>query len=162
MKVQRILFLFLVALGSGGCTPSQTIVREKQVMPLVSSEEAVPTQPPLSTLPLLSPTQGDNSPMTPILPGLQSLIEKAKEDLAKRLSITVVEINVAEAAGVIWPDSSLGCPQKGMAYAQVLTQGYRILLEYAKNQYEYHAGKSPEVFYCPNPTPPVPNAPGDN
>jgi hypothetical protein len=111
--------------------------------------------------PLVLPTQGDNSQMTPSVPGLQGLIEKAREDLAKRLSITVTEISVAEAAAVIWPDSSLGCPQKGMAYAEVLTSGYLILLEYANNQYEYHAGKGPEVFYCPNPTPPVPGTPGN-
>ena len=174
MKVQGILFLFLAALVTGGCYPSQTVPREPQVLPLVTPEEAAPTQQPPSTLPLLSPTmdknmqtplvlptQGDNSQMTPSVPGLQGLIEKAKEDLAKRLSITLVDIIVAEAAGVIWPDSSLGCPQKGMAYAEVLTPGYLILLEYANIKYEYHAGKGPDVIFCTNPTPPVPGAPGN-
>ena len=99
--------------------------------------------------------------MTPIAPGLQALVEKAKTDLAARLSIPVIEISLKEAEGVIWPDSSLGCPQKGMAYAEVLTPGYLILLEYADRKYEYHAGKGPEVYYCPNPTPPVPGIPGD-
>jgi hypothetical protein len=141
MKIHGILCLFLAALLSGGCYPSQTIAREPQGSPLGL------------------PTQGYKSPMTPSAPWLQSLTEKAKEDLAKRLSITVTEIGVAEAAGVIWPDSSLGCPQKGMAYAEVLTPGYLILLEYANKKYEYHAGKGPEVFYCKNPTPPLPGTP---
>ena len=174
MKVQGILFLFLVVLGCGGCTPTQTMAREPQGPPLVTPGDIVPTQPPQSTLPLLSPTldwltpaspglptQADDSWMTPIAPGLQALIEKAKEDLAKRLSIPETEISVAEAAGVTWPDSSLGCPQKGMFYAQVLTAGYLFLLEYADRRYEYHAGRGQDVIYCTNPTPPVPGTPGN-
>jgi hypothetical protein len=137
MKVQGILFLSLAALVLGGCYPSQPIAQE----------------------PLVLPTQGDNSQMTPIAPGLQDLVEKSKEDLAKRLSITVAEINLAEAAEVIWPDSSLGCPQEGMLYTQVLTPGYLILLEYANNKYEYHAGRGPDFIFCTNPTLPLPGAP---
>jgi hypothetical protein len=90
---------------------------------------------------------------------LQNLTEIAKEDLAQRLSIPTTQISVIEAKAVTWSDSSLGCPQEGMVYAQVLTSGYLIVLGYSDNQYEYHAGKGPNVFYCPNPIPPVPNAP---
>jgi hypothetical protein len=138
MKVQRILLLLLTALISVGCTSSQNAAQEPQVLP----------------------TQGDNSQMTPFAPGLQNLIEKTKEDLAKRLFITVVDISVAQASEVIWPDSSLGCPQKGMAYLEVLTPGYLIMLEYADNQYEYHAGKGPDFIYCTHPTAPLPGSPG--
>ena len=102
--------------------------------------------------------------MTPSLsppadPGLQSLIEKAKADLSQRLSISADNIVVVEATSVIWPDSSLGCPQEGMAYAQVLTPGYLILLEYRDNKYEYHAGKDTSITYCESPTPPVSGTP---
>ena len=158
MKVQVILLIFLVVLGSGGCTPSQTLTQEPQVLPLVTPEEIMPTQPPDSTLPLFSPTQGDDSQMTPTVPGLQHLIEKSKEDLAKRLSIAAAEINVAKAIEVVWPDTSLGCSQNGMAYLQVLTPGYLILLEYTNKQYEYHTDKNSYVIYCTNPTPPLPGA----
>jgi hypothetical protein len=99
--------------------------------------------------------------MTPFSPGLQGLIEKAKKDLAKRLSVAATEISVAQAGEVVWPDSSLGCPQEGMAYAQVLTPGYLVILEYANSKYGYHAGRGGEVFYCPHPTPPVPGTPGN-
>ena len=27
-----------------------------------------------------------------------------------------------------WPDASLGCPQEGMMYAQVLTPGYLVVI----------------------------------
>ena len=92
---------------------------------------------------------------------LQILIEIAKEDLAQRLAVPAAGITVADARAVTWSDASLGCPQEGFAYAQVLTSGYLIILEEAGNQYEYHAGKGPEVIYCPNPLPPVPGETGN-
>jgi hypothetical protein len=50
----------------------------------------------------------------PSIPGLTTLIEKAKEDLAQRLSIPLSQINTVEAKEVFWPDASLGCPQPGL------------------------------------------------
>jgi len=138
MKIQGIFSLFLAALISGGCASSLPIARK----------------------PIVLPTLGDTSPMTPSAPGMQSLIVNIKEDLAKRLSITMAEIIVVDASEVVWPDSSLGCPQKGMAYLQVLTPGYLILLEYSNNQYEYHAGLGQVFIYCTNPTAPIPSPPG--
>jgi hypothetical protein len=109
---------------------------------------------------------GDISNMTPIpsmpaSPSLQNLIEKAREDLAKKLSITTTLINVLEAKEVTWPDSSLGCPQPGMAYADVLTPGYLIILNANDYAYEYHTSKNTDIFFCENPTPPVPGLPGN-
>jgi hypothetical protein len=92
---------------------------------------------------------------------LQDLIGKAIADLANRLSIPADEISLVEATPVVWPDSSLGCPEKGMAYAQVLTPGYLVLLEHGDMRYEYHSSLKGPVTYCPNPTPPVPGTPGN-
>jgi len=104
--------------------------------------------------------------MTPIHPipsdtGLQKLIEKAKGNLAQRLSISETEITLVKATDVIWSDSSLGCPQKGMVYADVLTSGYLIILSTNNMEYEYHSSRGTDVVYCENPKPPVPGMPGD-
>lgn len=102
--------------------------------------------------------------MTPTLsdyPGLQNLIETAKTDLARRLAVSVNDIVLLEAAGVVWPDASLGCPQEGMEYAQVLTPGYLIRLQFGDLHYEYHTGRGTTVIYCENPSPHVPSTPGD-
>jgi hypothetical protein len=98
-------------------------------------------------------------PSTPAAPNLQSLIEKAKDDLAQRLSISVDQINGIDVKSVIWSNSSLGCPQPGMAYAEVLTPGYLILLSANNQNYEYHAGKGSDIFLCENPLPPVDGMP---
>jgi hypothetical protein len=110
-----------------------------------------------------SPTQGETmtSP-TPDVPGMESLIEMAKNDLAQRLSISVGEISLVEARSVVWPDSSLGCPQAGIMYAQVLTPGFLILLEHGGVITEYHANRGNYVVACENPSPPVPGIPSDS
>ena len=76
------------------------------------------------------------------------MIEIAKEDLAKRLSILVIEINIAEAEGVIWPDSSLGCGKPGTEYLQVVTPGFRISLEADGQIYSYHTNTTSQIILC--------------
>jgi hypothetical protein len=118
------------------------------------------TAPPIETRPsLASPTEGNTqmtpSQPTPADPGLQSLIEKAKEDLAQRMSISVTQINLVELAEVEWSDSSLGCPQPGFDYLQVITPGYLILLEVNAQTYEYHSNRDTYFVYCENQNPPI-------
>lgn len=151
----HISLIFIIIFLLAACTPQST-----------------PTSPstatPQSSLPTYSipAVKGDNptmapNPSTPSSSGLQSLIEKAKENLAQRLSISSSQIDLMSATEVVWPNSSLGCPQEGMVYADVLTPGYLILLNANNMDYEYHASKGTEVIYCANPTPPVPDAPSD-
>ena len=81
-------------------------------------------------------------------PALQGVIKAAKEDLAQRLNIPVTQISLVEAKSVVWPDSSLGCPQPGMQYKQVPEDGARILLQAQKITYEYHTGGRRGLFLC--------------
>lgn len=129
---------------------------------------SIDTETPLDNIssPAAPPNQGDTTQMTPSLPtpadaGLQSLIDKAIADLAQRLSIPAAQISLLEATEVEWSDSSLDCPQPGMAYLQVITPGYRILLEANTQVYEYHSNRVAYVIYCENPTPPIPGASED-
>jgi hypothetical protein len=66
-----------------------------------------------------------------------------------------------EAASVTWPNASLGCPQKGMVYADVLTPGYLIIVSVRDKTYEYHASTGTELIHCVNPTPPLSSTPGN-
>ena len=144
----RLIFIITFLLTA--CTPSTILV------PTPTLNPSFPT----------TTTQGDNPIMTstPPMPsgsGLQNLIEKAKGDLAQRLSIPENEIILLNATDVVWPDSSLGCPQKGIVYADMLTPGYLIILSADSREYEYHTSKGTEMVPCENPNPPVPNMPGD-
>ncbi|MBI5964466.1 MAG: hypothetical protein HY863_13395 [Chloroflexi bacterium] len=129
-------------------------------------ESCGPSQSVLSTPLPVSPTEGDSTQMTPpqptpANPAMQNLIDKATQDLAQKLAVSANQINLVAASEVVWPDGSLGCPQKGMEYIQVLTPGYLIILENNNHRYEYHSGRDGNLVYCPNPTPPTIGTPGD-
>ena len=49
-----------------------------------------------------------------------------------------------------WSDASLGCPQPGMAYAQVITPGFRIALEAQGQLYQYHTDTKGQILLCPS------------
>jgi len=99
-----------------------------------------------------------NTPQSPQA-GLKSLIERAVNDLAQRTNLPIEDIKLLEARPVIWADASLGCPQPGMVYAQVLTPGFLIRLEAEGRTFEYHAGRGTALVWCEHPEPP---APGDD
>jgi len=158
--------IFLLVFATGGCSPSPIVGGGSSATPSFSPSE-IGSKEPFATPPLESPTQGSDKTMVPTSPTtndpiLQNLIEVSKEDLGKRLDISTSQIKLFKAEKVTWPDSSLGCPQEGMAYAQVLTAGYLIMLGSGNLQYEYHSSVGADVFYCPNPTAPVPGNPDNN
>jgi hypothetical protein len=91
--------------------------------------------------------------MTPDRPsppasGLERLIDQARTDLALRSSVAPERITVIEAVGVVWPNSAMGCPQPGMAYLQVPSDGTRIILEADGRRYAYHYGGRRGLFLC--------------
>ena len=77
--------------------------------------------------------------------------DRAVADLSGRLGITPASITVREVTEVDWPDASLGCPQPGMVYIQVITPGQRIVLEANRQTYEYHAGRGRVILCSPHP-----------
>lgn len=101
------------------------------------------------------------SPNAPPGAGLPGLVDAARSDLAHRLGVSADAVTVLEAARVTWADASLGCPEQGMQYAQVLTPGYLIRLEAGGQEYEYHAGQGTALVTCEDPAAPVPGTPPD-
>ncbi len=87
---------------------------------------------------------------SPAMAATQTAVERAAiEDLAERLGIGTEEIEVRSLEAVTWPDASLGCPEEGMMYAQVLTPGSRIELAVGDRVYAYHAAEGRDPFLCP-------------
>ena len=96
-------------------------------------------------------------------PGMQSFVDMAIKDLASTKSIDPAEIEVLQASPVVWPDSSLGCPQPDRGYMQVLTDGARIVLRANGRVYHYHSGGNRKPFLCEKPSKATPpgNAPSE-
>ena len=144
----RILSSIIVVLGflfSVGCQANSVDAG--------NPPEAIPTQ---IASPLFTPqpdSQAEGPQMTPstsVTSGLEGLIEQAKEDLAQRLNISVTQISLIKAKPVVWPDSSMGCPQPGMAYLQIPDDGALIILQVGDTSYEYHNGGNRGLFLCEN------------
>ena len=53
----------------------------------------------------------------------------ARKLLADELAVDEGEFRLDSAEGVGWSDASLGCPQEGMMYAQVITPGYKLVFD---------------------------------
>ncbi len=86
---------------------------------------------------------GDDYP-----PELTSIVELAITELAEHLGIDPGAISVVQVDEVTWSDASLGCPQPGRAYAQVVTDGLRILLEADGTFHDYRSGGFADPVRC--------------
>jgi hypothetical protein len=79
---------------------------------------------------------------------MDTAIADAKQDLAQRSAGSADQITVQAVYAVVWPDSSLGCPQPGMAYQQVLVEGVLVQLELGGTIYSYHGVGQRPLFLC--------------
>jgi hypothetical protein len=107
-----------------------------------------------STTKPVSGTPRDLPDLT-VPPGIDPLsvgqVAFAVANLATFLGIDQDQITVIGFAEVVWNDGSLGCPQPGFAYPQVLVDGMQILLEYDGEIFDYHAGGDRDPFLCVDP-----------
>jgi hypothetical protein len=70
-----------------------------------------------------------------------SAVDRAKADLADRLGIGRDEIDVSSVNSQEFPDMSLGAPAKDEMAAQMISEGWRIVLGAGGKNYEYRADK---------------------
>ena len=69
-------------------------------------------------------------------------VDKARNDLAKRLNIGASEIEERSVEDADFPDMALGAPEAGEMSGQMITRGWRITLEAQGQTYEYRADKN--------------------
>lgn len=118
-----------------------------------ASDEEVTTTSTATTVTSVTTTTGGGK----LDPGLSPMIDIAVTDLAERLGLAESDIEVTAAYLVAWPDASLGCPEPGMQYAQVVTDGAVIELTANDTAYKYHTGGSRyRPFLCETPTGSIP------
>ncbi len=70
----------------------------------------------------------------------EDAINMAKADLSKMLSVDPELIEVIASEECTWGDASLGFPDPGTSYAQILVSGYRVVLRAAGGTFEYRFG----------------------
>ena len=68
-------------------------------------------------------------------------------DLAAR-GVSTDGIELVTARAVTWPSGALGCPKPGMAYTQMVTNGYQVVVKVAGRTYDYRYGTSATPRLC--------------
>lgn len=124
-----------------------TSCSQLRAVPIGPTPSPSPAPKPAS-LPSLLATRVSPATGAGDLAGAEAAIRAAISDAASRLKVASDTIQVASVKATDWPDTSLGCPQPGMFYAQVIVQGYTIVLSAGQTQIEYHADKRGRVVTC--------------
>jgi hypothetical protein len=100
-------------------------------------------QPALVPTPM--PAEGSTAPFDE---DSKKMVDMAQQALAQQLGVQSADVKLVNITPTEWSDSSLGCPQPGMNYLQVITPGYQITLEAQGQRYEYHADQRGRVVHC--------------
>ena len=101
-----------------------------------------PSQPPVST-PSIAPL----APV-PLPTEAASAVNAALAAAADHLRVAPSQLHVDQVQAQQWPDSSLGCPQPGQLYSQIVTPGYLVLVSAGSTQLEYHTDTRSNVTLC--------------
>ncbi len=68
-------------------------------------------------------------------------------DLTSR-GVPTDNVELVSARPVTWPNGALGCPTPGMAYTQMVTNGYQVVVQVAGKAYDYRFGNSATPRLC--------------
>src|SRR5215216_4368220 len=66
--------------------------------------------------------------------------------LADNLDLTPDKLKLVSTEAVDWPDSCLGVSTEGIMCSQVVTPGFRVVLEADGKQVEYHTNQDASVI----------------
>jgi hypothetical protein len=103
----------------------------------------VASAPPPTVAPVPSNVPGSN-----VSPDQQAAVAAAVQDATSRLGLSRDEVNIERVEAREWSDSSLGCPQPGNLYSQIVTPGFLIVINTRGKQLEYHSDSRGRVVLC--------------
>lgn len=151
--VAAALFVVLLAACGRAAEPSPEAVSE-------TPAEVEPTEGPVGESPLSPPatpsprSSTETSPLPEPTPAgsdsgtaqADQVVEVARTHLAETENVSLEAVELVSIQRVEWPDASLGCPRSGESYAQVVTPGYRVLLEVEGEAYALHMDLAGEMI----------------
>lgn len=153
----------LIAALLAGCAPASVTVTAPEtvaLLPSTSTPRPTPVPPTVTPQQLTSPedlqTQRPDVESTPEVTGdslvdvdpvAAGLITAAQRALADQLGVPIRRVQLIGVDAIVWPDTSLGCPQPGLNYAQTEVSGYRIVLQVGTAQSIFHTDFD-RVFLC--------------
>ncbi len=103
---------------------------EKAAAATATSPPAARSDTPAPQVNTPAPTANETAPT-----GIETAARKV---LADELGVDEGDFRLDSSEEMGWSDTSLGCPQEGMAYAQVITPGYKLIFDLAGTSYAVH------------------------
>jgi hypothetical protein len=104
------------------------------------------SSPGSNVTPAPSPAGGRSAPVSP---QAQPAVDAALQAAAGRLGLPRDQLRVVQVNEREWSDASLGCPQPGAMYAQVITPGFLVTVEGAGRRVEVHTDQRGRAVICP-------------
>lgn len=139
LRVARVL-LGAIVLGSGltaACGQGQTPPRSPfdDRGPAPTAPPGVTSFPPPFAPPTLTPGPSlpvapPGTPASPATGDPEAATGTAIEALAERMGVSATRLGRVSVVPVDWPDACLGTSLPGLACAQVVTPGYRVVLRF--------------------------------
>jgi len=77
----------------------------------------------------------------------EEAVEKARNDLAKRLKLDASKISESSVEDADFPDMALGAAEDDEMSGQMITRGWRIRLDANGKSHEYRADKNQVRLY---------------
>ncbi len=153
LLVAGILLAVTAAACSGGAaaTPAASLTGAPPASEPAASPGAEPSKEVLPVDPTTMPGEG-------VPP---AIIAQAVNDAATRAGVDASTVTVVSADAVTWPNGAAGCPKVGFMYTEVITPGYRVVVQAGGTTYDYRGSqKSGSVSWCESAGPVGPGAAG--
>ncbi len=111
-----------------------------------------PSPPPTATtaatatIAIVTSTAAPSATSTPF--ALPLAVEAALAQAALDAGVARAAVELVSYRGEEWNDTSLGCPQPGKFYAQVVTPGYVVIVRIGSTEREYHTDLEHRAVTC--------------
>jgi hypothetical protein len=88
----------------------------------------------------------------------QDILDAILTEAARLSGAPREQVAIVRADAVVWNDGSLGCPEPGMEYIQVLVDGYWVVLQAGETQFDFRVDRTGNFKLCvPRPGMPSPS-----
>jgi hypothetical protein len=79
----------------------------------------------------------------------EGILEPILNEAAALAKVGREKLVIVRAESVVWNDGSLGCPEPGMMYTQVLVNGYWVVINAVGQTYDFRVGRGGSFRLCP-------------
>ena len=96
-----------------------------------------------------TPSSASAAPIQQQPASLASIEDMASSFLAGKLGVAPADLTFVRAEPTDWADASLGCPQPDVAYAQIITPGYKLTFDRDGADYVVHTNRdATQIISC--------------